>query len=135
MCKLLSSLLPPIDVRIPLIPYFFVLRHHLATLHLLSLLPHTSLQRVSSELLIPIVDASSSDGDVKAILKSTSSESVPPEQRKELLKLLPHLVSSSCAAGAASSNERFVIVYLVEGRLISPTQSNVAYRSTTSMCS
>jgi hypothetical protein len=67
------------------------------------------LQAASCEVLIPIIDASGSDSGVKAILTSTSSENVSPTQRKELLKLLPQLISSGCAAGTASSNPRLSV--------------------------
>jgi hypothetical protein len=58
------------------------------------------------EALIPII-AISGDNDISAIFKSTPSEEVPPEQLRELLKLLPALLCSACAAGSVSSNTRY----------------------------
>lgn len=65
-----------------------------------------AVQAASSELLLPFIDASATDGDTKTILTSASRADVPSEHRRELLTLLPPLICSACAAGAASSNTR-----------------------------
>jgi hypothetical protein len=101
MCKLLSSLLPPIDVRrLPGHPIAF------CSVQNQFIRIHSRIQGVLRDALMPIV-VTSGEKDISAIFTSTSSEGVPPEQRRELLKLLPALICSACAAGSASSNTRY----------------------------
>ena len=107
MCKLLSSLLPPIDVmRLP--------GHAIALSSVQNsfIRIHSRIQGVLRDALMPIV-VTSGEKDISDIFTSTSSEGVPPEQRKELLKLLPALICSACVAGSASSNTRYRPFFLI----------------------